>query len=241
MNISLTQWNKYKNKLAQLSSKASDELVEWVNANGGYAVMDEERFYEYSYALVTKYSEGSSSLAALMYDEIAEVSGKSIPSAVLADTASYKEVVAAIDKLKKVSKNVDYICSTAGTFVKRAAAETTLKNASRDEAEFAWIPSGDTCVYCLTIASAGWQRASKKATSHANHIHNNCDCQFAVRFNLSTKYDGYDPSKYKEIYDSAEGKTSKDKINYLRREQYAENKDEINEQKRIAYAKRNEE
>lgn len=240
MKISLAQWNRYKNNLSKLSNKAVEELVSWVNANGGYAAMDADIFYDYAYALVTRYGEGSASLAALMYDEVAELSGKTLPSAVVAETATYEEVTGAINNIKKTSKNVDYVCSVAGTMVKQAAADTTLKNASRDGAEFAWIPSGDTCVYCLAIAANGWKKASSKTTSHASHIHNNCDCQFAVRFDSSTTVAGYDSSKYKEIYDSAEGTTSKDKINYLRREQYAENKDEINKQKRIAYAERNE-
>ena len=240
MKISLAQWNRYKNNLSKLSNKAVEELVSWVNANGGYAAMDADLFYDYAYALVTRYGEGSASLAALMYDEVAELSGKTLPSAVVAETATYEEVTGAINNIKKTSKNVDYVCSVAGTMVKQAAADTTLKNASRDGAEFAWIPSGDTCVYCLAIAANGWKKASSKTTSHASHIHNNCDCQFAVRFDSSTTVAGYDSSKYKEIYDSAEGTTSKDKINYLRREQYAENKDEINKQKRIAYAERNE-
>ena len=240
MKISLAQWNRYKNNLSKLSNKAVEELVSWVNANGGYAAMDADIFYDYAYALVTRYGEGSASLAALMYDEVAELSGKTLPSAVVAETATFEEVTGAINNIKKTSKNVDYVCSVAGTMVKQAAADTTLKNASRDGAEFAWIPSGDTCVYCLAIAANGWKKASSKTTSHASHIHNNCDCQFAVRFDSSTTVAGYDSSKYKEIYDSAEGTTSKDKINYLRREQYAENKDEINKQKRIAYAERNE-
>ena len=35
------------------------------------------------------------------------------------------------------------------------------------------------------------------------------------------------------MYDSAEGANSREKINAMRREQYAENKDQINEQKRM--------
>ena len=42
------------------------------------------------------------------------------------------------------------------------------------------------------------------------------------------------------MYDNAPGKSSKDKINAMRREFYEENKDAINEQKRSAYEKRKE-
>jgi hypothetical protein len=38
--------------------------------------------------------------------------------------------------------------------------------------------------------------------------------------------------------EGAEGKTETDRLNYLRRQNYAENKDEINEQKRMTYRAR---
>ena len=75
---------------------------------------------------------------------------------------------------------------------------------------------------------------------HAQHIHANCDCPFAVRFDEKSSYDSYNPDKYAEIYYSAEGSSSTDKINSIRRELYKTNGDTIREQKRIAYAARKE-
>ena len=43
-----------------------------------------------------------------------------------------------------------------------------LKNALRDGAEFAWVPNGDTCAFCMTLASRGWQRASKRAIKNGH-------------------------------------------------------------------------
>ena len=57
-------------------------------------------------------------------------------------------------------------------------------------------------------------------------------------FDGKPEYAGYDPDKYLEMYENAEGNSSKDKINALRREKYQQNKDKINAQKRAAYAKR---
>ena len=78
--------------------------------------------------------------------------------------------------------------SAVSRLVKPAGADTTLKNAIRDGAEFAWIPHGDTCAFCLMLASRGWQKAGKRTlkNGHAEHIHANCDCEYAVRFNAST-------------------------------------------------------
>ena len=119
--------------------------------------------------------------------------------------------------------------------VKRAGADTTLKNAVRDGAEWAWVPHGDTCPFCITLASNGWQKASSKVLKggHAEHIHANCDCEFAIRFDHNTTVAGYDPEKYLKQYRDAGGD-----INKLRRVNYAANKERINAQKRAAYAER---
>ena len=57
-----------------------------------------------------------------------------------------------------------------------------------------------------------------------------------IRFDNESSVGGYEPNT--SLYDSLEGNTLEQKVNTLRRQEYAENKDEINEQKRIAYAKR---
>ena len=97
------------------------------------------------------------------------------------------------------------------------------------------VPHGDTCPFCITLASRGWQKASKKAIKggHAQHIHAHCNCEYAIRFDSSTTVAGYDPDKYLEQYTKADGD-----INAMRRAHYAKHKDEINAQKRAAYAAR---
>ena len=98
---------------------------------------------------------------------------------------------------------------------------------------------GDTCAFCITLASRGWQSASKQAikNGHAEHIHANCDCTYAVRFGHDVDVEGYNPSAYYKMYQNADGGSPKAKINAMRREFYAENADAINAQKRSAYAK----
>ena len=112
-----------------------------------------------------------------------------------------------------------------------------MQNAVRDGAEWAWVPSGDSCAFCIALASRGWETASQKALkgNHAQHIHANCDCTYAIRFDGASKYESYNPAKYKEIYDNASDGNSQAKINAIRREQYKLNKDEINASKRINY------
>lgn len=239
----LNTWVRYKNLLAKISDEAAKEFRDAVfSATGrfggiGLGNIDRDELIEFAYALVAKYSEASSEAACIFYDELAELSGAHVPPAVPAEPADIGTVAKAVS----FTKNEEMLGSAIGRLVKQAGQDTTLQNALRDGAEFAWIPSGDTCAFCITLASRGWQTASKGAikNGHAEHIHANCDCAYAVRFNQSTNYAGYDPDKYLDMYNSSSG-SPKEKINAMRRKAYAENKEEINAQKRDAYQKRKE-
>ena len=196
---------------------------------------------EYANSLVMKYGEASAALSCEMYDAISIAEGAAVPAAVPAALPTYGDVAKAVNGTIKLN-NIEIIAGAVERLVKMPGADTMLQNAKRDGAEWAWIPNGDTCMFCITLASRGWQSASKAVMSggHAEHIHANCDCTFAIRHNSNTNIRGYDPDKYLEMYDNAEGQSSKDKINAMRREAYAENKEKINAQKRSAYAKRKE-
>ena len=136
-----------------------------------------------------------------------------------AETADYGEVAKTVYGTAKESPQ--QIPDAVGRLVKRTAEDTTLKNAIRDGAYFAWIPHGDSCAFCLMLASNGWQRASKKALKggHAEHIHAHCDCTYMIKFSPEDSVEGYDPEEYQRMYDDAEGDDWQDKVNYLRREQ----------------------
>lgn len=228
--ISISEWTKYRDLLKKLSETAADEFRDAVwGANGrwkgvGLGGIPRDDLIDYAYALVTKYGEGSSALAAEMYDEMALLSKAKVPPAIPAETASIDDVGKALNGAIKVSDNEEYVSSVVNRLVKQAGQDTTLQNAMRDGAQFAWIPAGESCAFCITLASNGWQYASKNSikNGHAEHIHANCDCAYAVRFDSTTQVKGYDPDKYKKMYYGAEGKTPKDKINAMRREQYAE-------------------
>lgn len=235
MIISLNSWQRYIKKLDAINSKAAEKMFEWVEAHG---LDDRNALIDYAYGLTTHYGEAAAALACEMYDMTAEAAGMMLPSAEPADTATINEVGKAVNGSLK--RSTVEIPSVVYRLSKQAAADTTLKNAKRDRAEFAWIPSGDTCAFCLALASRGWQEASRKTIKgdHAEHIHANCDCQFAIRFHEKDGVAGYNPDEYLEMYENADGRTSKDKINAMRREFYAQDKEDINEQKRIRYAAR---
>lgn len=203
-----------------------------VNYVAQHGIEDRKSLIDYAAALTTKYGEGSAELACEMYDAIAKLQNAHVPEAEPAEMPDYGEVAKSVNGTLKQSPEGKLIGDAVGRLVKRAGADTMLKNAKRDHAEFAWIPSGDACVFCQVIASRGWQRASKKTIKgdHAEHIHANCNCEFAIRFTPELDVAGYEPEKLREEYDSAEGNTPQEKVNSMRRAKYDVEKKEQGQQ-----------
>lgn len=229
MRITTQAWETYIRRLAKLNEKAAQLMAEYLAAHG---TADTEALTDYAAALVQKYGEGSAELACQMYDAMAALQNARVSPAEPAAPASRREVARMVLATRESPPQMQRGVSR---LVKRAGADTTLKNAQRDGAEFAWVPHGDSCAFCLTLASRGWQRASQAAIKggHAEHIHANCDCEYAVRFDGRTSVAGYDPEAYLAQYNAAGGD-----INRMRRVNYAANKERINAQKRAAYAAR---
>ena len=228
MQITEKAWLEYITKMSQISQKAADLMQSWVQKNG---LENDKALLDYAYALSQHYGQAIGALSCQMYEATAAAQGVIVPTAEVADLPDYGEVAKAVKGTKKQSPN--NIPGTLARLVKQVGADTTLKNAERDGAQFAWVPHGDTCAFCITLASRGWQYMSKKAmrNGHAEHIHAHCDCEYAVRFDGKSTVEGYDPDKYLEEYYDANGD-----INEMRRKRYAQNKDVINARKRELYA-----
>lgn len=240
MTISRKVWQRYIDGLRKVNDEAVRLAWRYLETHDVLTQEGTNALIEYCYGLATKYGEAAAELACEMYDALAAVTGATVPPAIPAATATMQETAKAVVGTLKTGNN-EIVSSAVGRIVKMAGVDTTMQNALRDGAEWAWIPVGDTCAFCITLASRGWQRASKKALKdgHAEHIHANCDCTYAIRFDNS-EVEGYDPREYAELYYGADGSKPQDRINSMRREFYARNKEVINEQKRDAYAKRQE-
>jgi hypothetical protein len=241
MTITRKVWSKYISNLRKINEEAARLANQYLTTHEVLTPEGTDALIEYCYGLAVKYGEAASELAAQMYDALAAAQGASVPPAIPAEVATYGDVANTVLGIQKRTQNVEMISSGVARLVKMAGVDTTMKNALRDGAEWAWIPVGDTCAFCITLASNGWQRASKKAIKggHAEHIHANCDCTYAIRFDDS-EVEGYDPGEYRDMYYGAGSGSPRDRINAMRREAYARNREEINAQKRSAYEKRKE-
>ena len=221
IKIAATKWKAYTANLAKVNGKAAQEIIRYAGKNG---LEDRKGLVDYAMALVQKYSEGSAELACEMYDAIAQLQGANVQPAEPAEAPDYGEVAKSVYGTLKQSPDGNLLGDSVSRLVKRTGADTMLKNAKRDHAEFAWIPSGDSCAFCAAIASRGWQPATNETVKgdHAEHIHANCQCEFAIRFSKDLNVAGYDPDKLREEYDAAEGSTSEEKLNSMRRAKAAE-------------------
>ena len=242
MTVTDKAWSRYIAALREMSTRAAADVTSYMATHDFSTYEGRQALISYAYAVATKYGEGAGSLACAMYDALAELSGVILPPADPAPTATMEETARAVVGTLNQSPVGDLTADAIGRLARLAGVDTTMQNAIRDGAWWAWIPRGDTCAFCIALASNGWQRASRAAMkgNHAEHVHANCDCTYAVKFDPFSDVEGYDPDRYYEMYEDSPGRSSQQKINALRRKFYAQNSEEINEQKRSAYAKRRE-
>lgn len=253
MKLTADYWIKYINTHTSANKAAERRMERYIAVHG---TEDMDKLADYAYALVSKYGEAASALSCEMYDQMARAQNANVPEALPAETASYGEVSKAVRGAGKTSPAL--ISDAVGRLVKQAGADTTLQNAARDGAYFAWVAHGDTCPYCMALAAIGWQKAGKMTLKggHAEHIHANCDCEYAIDHTGDLEIDGYNPYEInQQLLDMTDGEFDAEDLlrmsghngkghdhsalNIIRRKHYAANRDYINAQKRAAYARRN--
>lgn len=240
MTISAKTWDKFIADLRKISDAAANRFAAFLQDHPPVDQQAVNALIDYAYALATRYGEAAGELACQMYDAVAAAEGVVLPAAAPAATATMDETARAVVGTLKTG-NQEIVSGAVGRLVKLAGVDTTMQNAIRDGAEWAWIPRGDTCAFCIALAANGWQPASEAALkgNHAEHVHANCDCTYAIRHSSSTTVAGYDPEQYKKMYygapldhwntpdgkppaghASAEIPSAKNRINAMRRQFY---------------------
>ena len=237
ISISKEVWKNYIDGLEKLDTIVKNDVWRYIETHDVDSEEGRNIFIEYCYGLVTKYGEAAAEFACQMYDAISELEGASVVFAEPADTASIEDTAKAVNGTMSNVMRATVTAAAVARLVKMAGQDTTLKNAIRDHAYYAWIPLGDTCAFCLSIAAEGWKTATQKALAggHAKHIHGNCNCSYAIKHLEETEYKAYDPEEYQEIFENSEGSTEEEKLNSVRRMAYDKNSAKIRAQKRNAY------
>ena len=239
MEITKDEWTNYINGLEIISTKVKELTQKYIETHEVDSDEGRRALIDFCYGISTKYGEAAAEFACEMYDAISALEGAEVGFAEPAEPATYQDVAKAVNGTMKNLLRAEITAAAVSRLVKLAGQDTTLQNAIRDGAFYAWIPVGDTCPFCLSIAAEGWQRASQRALKggHAEHIHGNCNCAYSIKHEESTKYNFYKPEAYEKIFDKAEGDTEEEKLNSVRRMAYQKNKDRINAQKRSNYEK----
>ena len=237
MTISKEVWKNYIDGLDKVDSHVKQQVMRYMETHDLEEEGARDAFIAFCYGLALKYGEAAAEFACQFYDAVSELEGADVDPAEPAEPPSVDEVAKTVNGTLKYVMALEVTSAAIGRLVKRTGQDTTLKNAIRDGAYYAWIPSGDTCAFCLAIAAEGWKKATAKALAggHADHIHGNCNCAYSIKHDTETKYSSYDPSEYQKIMDEAEGNTKEEKLNSIRRIAYDENSAKIRAQKRNAY------
>ena len=121
--------------------------------------MSKRDLIDYAYSLVEYYGDGTATVACELYDAIAAFQNAKVPAAVPAAKATRDDVAKTLLGVLKDTDNEEYVSAVVGRMVKQVGQDTLLQNAVRDGAEFAWVPAGETCAFCIPLAANGWQTA----------------------------------------------------------------------------------
>ena len=230
--VTAIDMKSFRTKLQAINEKAFNEVYQYLLAHN-YDIDDS--FIDFCHAITTKYGEAAGELSCQLYDETVSywkkvhASKKAFAPAEPAPVPTRSEVEKAVYGTMKTSSKE--IPGAVQRLVKLTAEDTKIKNGMRDGAYFAWVPSGDACAFCLTLASNGWQKIGKNTlkNGHAEHIHANCNCTYAISLDAVDQYDsnvvkGYAPRLYEREYNSVRGDNSKETLRNLRQKLYNESK-----------------
>lgn len=191
-------------------------LKSWEREGGGDIAALRERAYETIEAALGYYADTCAAARAAEYYDAVRAS-QSFPGKYQAVAESMRDPDATLGAVRYfIGKVVD---GTPEAFVsmclarvdeeiRRAANRCVAHNASKDPAKpwYARVPRGETCGFCLMLASFGFYAKTEKA---ADHAHDGCDCRIVPGFPGETKVRGYDPDgmyeRYNECLDAIGG------------------------------------
>lgn len=112
--------------------------------------------------------------------------------------------------------NVDTAQQLVADMIHSAARLTTQRNMRLDPTSPRWarVPSGETCEFCLMLASRGFAYTSEKTAGREMQYHSDCDCRIVPSWGKQTLA-GYDPdglyARYKACADTVAPMTTRER------------------------------
>ena len=209
MELSRKALSRYDERLSKLEGAAYDYAASRISAYtdrfpGASPAAVRDFAIEKVNEAVLSYGDGAASLAADLYEQMAEAAGAKVKGAALdtSDVSGYidREVRYQMGKfLAGDLKGFSDACgSKASDQVSRRANQTMRINAKRDRLRFARVPmGGETCTFCAMLASRGFVYRSAKTAGEGNHYHKHCRCKVIPGFD-GMGVEGYDPDEWAE-------------------------------------------
>lgn len=157
-------------------------------------------------ALMPTYTDLSAARAADFYDSVRAEQGakgdyKSVADSRRKAQATEGAIRGLIDSVNRTHETEQFKNQTLqriDTEVRRAANECIAYNVGRDpqKPSYARVPVGETCGFCLMLASFGFTYTNEEA---AHHSHANCNCRVVPDFG-DAEVEGYEPGEMYERF-----------------------------------------
>lgn len=105
-------------------------------------------------------------------------------------------------------KNMDDMQVFMSDLMNAADRQTQLRNMRLDpkHPRYARVPKGaKTCAFCLMLASRGFVYSTRETAGEGLEYsyHSHCDCAIVPEFGEGTEISGYNPARYRAIYENA--------------------------------------
>lgn len=192
----------------QLVEYAIEEFQYWVKQG-----LTEEELFSIATQLGEKYSLLGSELGAQWYDlctQLAEIEAEPAELSPVSTEDINARVTAAMNADPGLIDSVfnSYLQNIVNDSIRRTGNANLWRDYERGLAGGKWarVPVGETCAWCLMLASNGaWYLSEETALgTSANHYHSDCNC-VAVYHADAESIKGYkDLEKYKQMYYTAD-------------------------------------
>ena len=203
------QIQSFGNVSNQLQSAALDEFAEYL-----YEGITQEEIIDVAVSVAQKYSMLGAELGAQWYDLCSELAGLDVEPAELSTSnletldsraAAFAETV---DKGALQAAFNSFLQNEINNSIRITGNANLWRDYERGKAPGKWarVPVGDTCAWCLMLASQGaWYLSEESALGQSSdHYHDGCDCK-AVYHADAESIAGYTKlDEYKHMYYDAE-------------------------------------
>ncbi len=184
-------------------------LADWERNGGGDIAALRETAYEAIDTVLSYYADTcAAARAAEYYDAVRAAQG--FPGSYSAVAESLRDPSSTLDAVRyfvgkvaegKATTFLSLCLARVDEETRRAANRCVAYNATKDPAKprYGRVPRGETCGFCLMLASFGFYAKTIEA---AEHSHAHCDCRIVPGFNGQTTVKGYKPEGMYQRYNS---------------------------------------